>query len=497
MSATEFVPQADPFRMMKLAEKAAIMEALQYTRAEKNLYDFLRAAWPLLEPGRVFVDNWHLRAMADALQAVFEGRITRLIINVPYRTSKSTLISVVFPVWCWVNDPTRRFLTGSHTQTLSTRDALRSRRLMKSEWFQKRWGELFKFNSDQDVKTRYENDQTGYRIAFSMTGGVTGEGGDIIILDDPNNADAMFSQADRDHVNDFFDQQLSTRLNDPAKSAIIVVMQRFHVSDLCGHLLERDGWAHMRLPMGFEPSDPSSIPEIGFEDPRRDEGELLWPARFPQEWVDEQHRTLGVFGIAAQLQQRPNPLEGGMVNLNWFRRYRVLPSIDQWVEVVQAWDTAQKGNELVHAPWVGMTWLRTDVGFFLVRVLRRWMPYPDGKRAVRSEYMWAAQHLSAPNAVVIEEKSTGASLLQELRNDTDLPVLPFEPEKDKITRLGTESPAIEAGNVWLPEDADWLMDFEKEIAAFPNGDTMDQGDVLSMSLKYFRDGGNAPRIRRL
>ena len=483
--------------MQALCAMAA--ETLLQKRSERSLHSFLKMVWPVLEPGRSFTDNWHIHAMCAALEAVAEGRIRRLILSVPYRTSKSTLVGVVFPVWCWLRHPATRFLTGSHSQTLAVRDALRARRLLESPLLTTPWGDRLALAPDQYAKGRFENANTGYRIAFGVNSGVTGEGGDIIILDDPNTAEAMFSEAARAHTNEFYDQQLSTRLNDPEKSAVVIVQQRFHPEDLSGHLLEKGGWVNMRLPMMFEPSDPCVIPEIGFRDPRTQEGELMWPARFPQAWVEEQKRTLGTYGVAAQLQQRPAPAGGGLIRLDWFRRYKALPSRDQWLEVVQAWDTASKASELTNAPWVGGTWVRTETGYYLVRITRRWMTYPEGRRAVTSEYEWCSAHLAPPHAVLIEDKSTGSSLLQELGDQTSMPLLAVLPEKDKVTRLGIESPAIEAGNVWLPESAEWLSDFEREIANFPNASTADQGDCLSMSLKHFREGGASagPRLRSL
>jgi predicted phage terminase large subunit-like protein len=496
-------------------------EDLSYDLCEQHLHHFVKAAWHLVEPGVQFKDNWHIRVICRLLEQVIEGSIKRLLINIPYRTSKSTIVSVLWPVWAWIKKPSHRFLTGSHGAQLATRDALRSRRLIESPWFQARWSSKFAMTTDQNTKTRYENDKTGYRIAFGMTAGVTGEGGDTILIDDPHSAKtAMFSKVEREHALEVYDQELSTRLNDPDKSSIVIVMQRLHESDLCGHLLKKGGWVHLRIPMRFEPSEPCVIPELvdaegnpwrdpegathpdltpssPWRDPRSDENQLMWPKRFNDAWFKEQERNLGSFGVAAQLQQRPAPLEGGMINLTWFRRFGAAPAMSRVLEVVQFWDTASKAKELINAPWVCGTWLRTEEGFYLVRVLREWMTYPQGKRAVVSEYEWAREQFAAPHALVIEDKSTGSSLLQELREDTTLPLLPFEPDADKVTRLGVESPAIEAGNVWLPEQAAWINDYEREMINFPNSDTMDQADMTSMALRYFREGANIPRIREL
>ncbi|MCL6583050.1 MAG: phage terminase large subunit [bacterium] len=458
---------------------AAEQEA--YDRAQGSLRAFIEAAWPVIEPGRKFIGNWHIDSICRHLEAVTRGEITRLVINVPYRTSKSTIVSVMWPVWVWLQDPTKRFLTGSHKDALATRDCLKSRRIMMSSWFQTGWGDRFRFTSDQNQKTRYENNRTGCRVAFGMTSGVTGEGGDILIIDDPHNTkQAMFSNVERQNALDTFDQELFTRLNDPKRSAIVIIMQRLHEDDLTGHVLREGGWEHLCFPMEFEP-ERRCITCLGVQDPRTQEGELLWPERFDREWLAEQKRMLGTFGTAGQLQQNPVPSKGGLVHLTWFRTYQRLPSSDQWLEVVQAWDTAQKADELINCPWVCGTWVRTKTGYYLVDVFRDWLTYPEGKRMVR-----ALAEKFSPNVILIEDKSTGSSLLQDLPMECSLPLLPSSPCADKITRLAQESPAIEAGLVWLPDRAPWLADFLQEITHFPLSAIADQADMLSMSLGYFR-----------
>ena len=463
------------------AELLAMLEVEDYQRAEGSLFHFVNAAWPVVEGGRVFTPSWHHKVICAHLEAVTNGEIRRLIINVPPRSTKSTIVGVMWPAWVWANDQSRQFLSGSHNAALAIRDALKTRRLINSPWYQARWGEKVRFSGDQNQKTRYEIAGGGGRVVFGMGSGVIGEGGDFLVIDDPHpGKDGMWSQANRQAVAEAYDQELSTRLNDPHKSAVVIIMQRLHDNDLTGHVLRQGGWEHLRLPMEFEP-DHRCVTSLGVADPRTEPGELLQPERFSPQWVATQKALLGTYGTAGQFQQRPAPLEGGIIQLGWFRRYRELPSRDQWKRVVQFWDTAQKPNELLNCPWVCGTWVQTTTGgLYLKDVHRQWMDYPTGKRMVAS--LWERDK---PSAVVIEEASTGASLLQELRGG-QLPLLAFHPDKDKVTRLAVESPAIEAGNVWLPESAPWLPEFELELAGFPASATMDQADMLSMALNWFR-----------
>ncbi|RJX19018.1 MAG: terminase [Desulforudis sp.] len=473
------------------------LKALDRADAKASLKDFVRLGWPVVEPVSPLVWGWHLDVICEHLEAVSRGQIRRLIINVPPRHMKSLAVSVFWPAWEWGprERPALRWLFSSYAQSLSIRDSVKCRRLIQSAWYQERWGDAFVLTSDQNEKLRYDNDHTGVRLATSVDGATTGEGGDILVVDDPHNVKKdVFSEKRMEAVRDWWDQSMSTRLNDPQTGAVVIIMQRVHAKDLTGHILAQNlGYEHLCLPCRYEVEERSRT-SLVVKDPRTEPRELIWPERFPEDEVVRIERSLGSYGTAAQLQQRPSPLGGGLIKLKWFQRYGELPIPGLWVRVAQFWDTAQKSDELLNAPWVCGTWVETKTGLYLVDVYRRWMDYPDGKRAVVS--LAKKWH---PSAVVIEDKSTGSSLLQEIPKIERLPLVPFKPEGDKITRLAVESPAVEAGLVWLPATAGWLPEFEAEIEAFPNSATMDQADMLSMALKYFREGPGKvpPGLRRL
>lgn len=472
------------------AELLAALEAEERAACQESLYSFLLAAWPVLEPGRAFQANWHHRVICDHLEAVTRGEITRLVINIPPRCTKSTVVGVMWPVWTWLNDPSRQFLTGSHNLALAVRDSLKSRRLMESNWFQGHWPQEGRLKKDQNQKLRFELEGGGIRIAFGMGSGVTGEGGDFLLIDDPHPAkEGMWSQANRAAVKEAYDYELFNRLNHADASAIVIVMQRLHEDDLAGHVLGgAEEWAHLRLPMEYEPADACAT-ALGFEDPRQEAGELLHAARFNREWLAGAKERLGAWGAAGQLQQRPAPQGGGLVKLEWFRRYETLPDPGLWQQVIQVWDTASKADEILNCPWVCGTWVITESAIYLKDVFREWMDYPRGKRAVES----LAQR-DNPHAVVVEDASTGASLLQELGQEAMLPLVSFRPEGDKVVRLAVETPLIEAGKVLLPRAAPWLAEYERELAAFPNSATQDQADMTSMTLKFLRDRGSGPQL---
>lgn len=478
----------NPGTILRVGEGIISEYALRKRLAEQSLYHYVKEAWRIVEPMTVFQDNWHIRLICQYLEKVTRREILKTVLNEPPRTMKSLLVSVFWPTWVWIREPHVRWLFSSYDGALSIRDAVKSRRIMESSWYQERWGNKFKMTSDQNVKSRYENDKTGYRISTSVGGVGTGEGADLLIVDDAHNVKDSESGAVRLDTLSWWDQAFANRINDPARSARLIVGQRVHHEDLCGHVLskERD-WNHIVLPMEYEAGPGRDY------DPRTGEEELLWPSRFDKKYVEAEKTRLGSYGFAGQHQQRPAPREGGIVKLGWFRRYRSLP--ENKLLVIQSWDTAQKAKD-INDPWAGGTFLVTPEGYFLAHVLRRHMEYPEGKHtAIAYAEQWR------PDAILIEDKGNGTALIQEMRSKRfsedgvgngankagqSYPVIAVNPETDKIIRMSAESPAIEAGMVWLPYEADWLVDFEQEISVFPLVSHDDQVDMLSQFLRWIK-----------
>ena len=216
---------------------------------KRSLKEFTKRAWPTIEPGRDFYDNWHIDAVSEHLQAIVEGDIKRLIINIPPRHMKSISVAVVLPAWTWATQPDKKFLYASYAGSLSIRDSVKCRRLIDSKWYKEHFGDAFKLTSDQNQKQRFENNKTGQRIATSVDGALTGEGGDIIVIDDPHNVREAESSAVRESVLDWWDQAMQTRLNDPKTGAFVIIMQRVHENDLTGHILrnEYNDWGSSML----------------------------------------------------------------------------------------------------------------------------------------------------------------------------------------------------------------------------------------------------------
>jgi len=452
----------------------------------QDLASFTAKAFQTVDPGTRYRDNWHIGLVAEHLAACARGEITRLVINMPPRHLKSLCVSVAWPAWLLGHDPGKRIMAASYSRALAVKHALDCRLILGAPWYRRIFPGVA-LAADQNEKHKIQTTARGHRIATSVGGTATGEGADVLIVDDPHNPRQAMSETLREKALDWFDQTFSTRLDDKRRGVIVVVMQRLHERDLTGHLLARGGWEHLCLPAVAE---RRTVIAFGQGRVLRRAGDLLHPAREGPDEIERARRDLGAYGFAAQYQQRPAPVGGGLVKLAWFRRYRAAPA--RPLRIVQSWDTAHKAAAL-NDPSVCGTWAETEAGYYLLDVMRARLAYPDLRRAAASlAEKWGA------DAILIEDKASGQSLIQDLRAGTRLPVIAVTPEADKLTRMSTASPTIEAGRVFLPESAPWLNDYEMEMMHFPNVAHDDQVDMTSQFLRWVATRDRpAPRLRSL
>lgn len=491
-------------RQAMLRERLKLSRALE-VEAERealslSLRDYVKEAWNVLEPGREFVSNWHVDYICEYLQAISDGEFHRLCINIPFRCMKSLLVSVFWPTWTWTNDPPHQFLTLAHAEKLSVRDALKSRRLMRSDWYQQRWSHKFEFTGDQNEKSRYENNVNGHRIALGIKAGVTGEGGDTVIIDDPHDADKAQSDVERESVLDSYDHKIISRLNNQVTGNIVLIMQRLHQKDLAGHVLleEADDWEHLCIPMEYD--GPRYVSKIGLDDPRTEMGQILEPTRFPQKVVERLKRQLGTYGASGQLQQRPSPSEGGILKKTWWRKW---PTGKPWPKcdyVIQSYDTAFSGDDFkTNSRSARTTWgvffdeivgnaERENVdrvmgeggihgeayGILLLEAWADHVEYP----ALRKEGLKAYREWK-PDAVLIEKKASGQSLIQDMRK-AGIPVITYQPDRDKVTRAYSVQAMLESGLIFHP-DRKWAEDVIEECGMFPNGEFADFVDTCTQA----------------
>tara|TARA_R100000781_G_C4080990_1_gene127691 strand:+ start:594 stop:1871 length:1278 start_codon:yes stop_codon:yes gene_type:complete len=400
---------------------------------------------------------------------------------------KSISVSVALPAWTWTFDPSRKFLFSSYALMLSIRDSVKCRRLIDSQWYKTHFGDSFSLTTDQNQKQRFENNKTGQRIATSVDGALTGEGGDIIVVDDPHNVREAESGTVREGVLDWWDQAMQTRLNDPKNGAFIIIMQRVHENDLTGHILanEYNDWDHLCLPARYEANHPTPVKStLGFIDPRKKEDELLWSERIDEKTLNNLEKSLGSYGASGQLQQRPMPKGGGILKAEWWTAWdnEKLPDIDY---VIQSYDTAfsvkEKSSYSARTTWG----VFKQNGLYNAIVIDMWydrVSYPDLRKIAQQAY-----EDYEPDAVLIEKKASGQSLLQDLRM-AGVPVLEYNPDRDKEARAHASSALLEDGRIFYPSNRKWAKNLIDICATFPTGENDDIVDTCTQAWLRLRKG---------
>ncbi|MDB4726003.1 hypothetical protein OAF54_01110 [bacterium] len=476
------------------ADELTLAEIEFYNRKDDagRLHEYAKQAWPIIEP-RPFVDGKHIRHVCEHLEACQAREITRLIINIPVRMSKSLIVGSIFPSWVWSKEAEEQFLTGSHAAGLATRDCIRSRAIMQSDWYQRNWGHQWAFTGDQNQKTRFKNDKNGHRLAFGFGTSIIGEGGTYILIDDPHNPNGM-SDVQRQSDLDYFDYTLSTRLNNPEDCIIIVIMQRLHEQDLTGHLLEKGGWEHLCLPMEYD--NRVCVTSLGNIEWRKEEGELLCPERMSATGVEELKKNLGPWGAASQLQQKPTPKGGGLWKSAWIQEYETLPSKSHWRKVYQVWDTAAS-EATGAAEWAGGTFIRMDnEDLYLVDVFHKKMENWEGKLKI-GDYCRGMKAKEFPvNETWIERHSTGEGIISDFNSRDprarepfkDCSLLGFRQVKDKAVRYEQCQGFLAAKQLWVPAGADWLFDFYKQVEGIPHIKPQDITDMVASGIDVAKSG---------
>lgn len=524
-------------------EPVELLKEIDRCEYEEDFYKFFKAGWRYIDPS-LFADGVPLECVADHLQAVARGEIKRLIVNIPPRMSKSSLCSVSFPAWVWAqrresptSGPGTQFLHASYSQSLSLRDSVKCRRLIESPWYKQLWGDRFVLTSDQNTKTRFDNSRTGSRLCTSVGSTLTGEGGNIIIVDDPNAAQEAFSEATISTTIEWWDTALSTRLNDARNGAFVVIQQRLAEDDLTGHILSKSvgEWQHVMLPMRYEP-ERSFHTSIGWEDWRSEPGELLWPERFGEDEVVQLERTLGPYGAAGQLQQRPSVKGGGIIKRDWWQLWEQdqFPSMSYIVASLDtAYTTKQENDFSAMTIWGVFTDMPDTMAnnfasanhhgeksgsSSLVNYKTAAARFDEAAQiklrssliesAPKVVMLWAWQERMELHELVekvasscsrfrvdtllIESKAAGISVAQELRrlySNEDFGVQLLDPgSQDKVSRLYSVQHLFSDGIIYAP-DRRWADEVITQIEMFPKAKNDDLVDTVSQAMRYLRTTG--------
>ena len=468
-----------PMRMPMLLDLEAEMARRSF------LFFFEHFAWPVLQPATPFKNNWHISAIADHLTAIKLGQIQKLLINMPFRHLKSSLVSHAFPAWDWIDNPSRQFLTSSYSKDISTRDAVDTRRIIESADYQAAFGHRFKMTGDQNVKSRYENDKRGMRTVTSTDGAGTGFGGDIRIVDDPVSAKEADSPLALAASVEWWRGTMATRANDPSTGAAIVVHQRLNAGDLTGYLLENEeNWEHLVLPFRYDPKFIPKKSSIGFQDPREVEGELIHPERIPEKVAQDLEKTLGTYHKNAQLQQNPEPRGGVIFARSKWQFYKVLPELD---EVIMSVDCSFK--DMVDNDYTAIqVWGIKGANKYLLKRVREHLGFQATVQTVRS----IRAQFPDMVAVLIEEKANGAAVISTLSDEVS-GIIAINPEGGKVARAYAAQPDQEAGNIFLPDpsiDPD-IETFLSELSAFPTVQHDDETDAFTQAISWIRTRGKS------
>lgn len=461
--------------------------------------EFIKEAWHIIEPDTKFVDGWHIGAIAEFLEAITKGEIQNGIINIPPRCMKSTLASVLWQPWVWTFDPSSRWIFGSYDMALSTRDTTKARRIIRSDWYQQRWGGVFGLEKDQNLKSRFENTRTGLRLATAVEGHGTGEGGKYVVADDPHKAQDAFSKAALDSAHTWWTGTMATRSDDPNQHRRLIIMQRLAEDDLTGRMLATGLYLHLCLPLEFEQKIFDQLPASPrIPHPKPEEGEILWPDRFSKEAVRDLEKQLGPFNFSAQCKQLPTPVGGSIIHRDWVKRWVAPADVRTPRQIIAHLGLVEiqihvdgrfiedplKGSFVVIAVWGRDKSNRA----YLVDLFRERVGYVETKSNLkRMIETWPGVRKK-----YVEAKASGHSIVNDLKSKFPGMLLYDPGTASKVERLEAVSPYFASGNVFIPEEnfAPWVPIAYHEIVTFPRSATNDVVDTTSQAVNCLLSGAN-------
>ncbi len=446
----------------------------------RDFTSFIERSFYELNPQAPLLLSPHIEVIATRLEACRQGRIRRLIINLPPRHLKSHCASVAFPAWYLGHNPAGHVICASYGQDLADKLARDCRNIMMSGWYQ----QLFPTRLAERLAVHdYTTMDLGTRMATSVGGVLTGRGADLIIIDDALKPDEALSESRRKAVNEWYDNTLLSRLNDKAQGCIIIIMQRLHQEDLVGHVLEQEPWEVLSFPAIAEQDETFAIESpLGRRLFQRKEGDVLHPERETLQTLAGIREKMGEYNFSSQYQQNPIPLGGAMVKTDWLRYYERGELPERFDIKVQSWDTANKSTELSDYS-VCTTWGRAHGQLYLLHVFRQRLNYPDLKRKVTE-----LARLHNANRILIEDKASGTQLIQDLQAERVSGITAYQPlpGNDKIIRLHAQTAWFENGLVFLPRSATWLADYVTELTGFPGTKYDDQVDSTTQALDHLK-----------
>ena len=475
-----------------LATLSMLLDDLVLRQSNEDFISFVRAVAPTL------ISDWkmgrHIKVLVDKLQGVKEGRIKRLMVFLPPRSSKSVICSKIFPAWYIGNNPQHEILTISHSDQLASDFGRSVRDIVNTEQFQNVFPGVA-LRSDVRAAGKWKTNLNGTYYAAGVRSQIAGRGAHIAILDDAMSEEDSFSEAGRRYIKEWYPAGLRTRIM-PGGS-IVIINTRYHHDDLCGWLLKQEEimdmestypWDVVKIPawVDEESSDLLDLPV----------GTSYFPEWKPDEVlrVDEEEivASNGSRYWESLYMQNPTPEEGGIIKKRWLQKWdhSEPPSCDF---IIQTYDTAFSTRTTADFSVI-QTWGIFDMpeedyegrelwgsNLILLGNTRGKFEYPDLRKISQELY-----NEYKPDVCIIEKKASGQSLIQDLRR-SGLPVMEYNPDKDKVSRVYAASPMLESGRVWLPDGKRWSDELIEELITFPNGRNDDQVDALVMAVHYMKE----------
>lgn len=454
------------------SELAEYENSVKRERAQVDFASFVKEMWP------GFIDGRHHKVMGKKFQEIAEGKVKRLIINMPPRHTKSEFASFLLPAWFLGKFPQKKIIQTSNTAELAVGFGRKVRNLVDSEQYAKIFPNV-NLRSDSKAAGRWATNVGGEYFAIGVGGTVTGKGADLLIIDDPHSeqeaALAATSPEVFDKVYEWYTSGPRQRLQ-PGGS-IIVVMTRWSKKDLTGKILQsmidKDG-EHWEV-ISF----PAILPS----------GNPLWPEFWSLPELEALRLELPAGKWNAQYQQEPTSEEGAIIKREWWKLWE--PEKPPRCEfIIQSWDTAFTKSERADYS-ACTTWgvfykdeNANDPNVILLDAFKKRMEFPELKEKAFNYYKeWE------PDAFIVEAKASGAPLIFELRA-MGIPVQEFTPSRgnDKMVRINSVSDLFASGKVWAPATR-WADELIEEMAAFPNSDHDDLVDSSTQALIRFRKGG--------
>lgn len=538
MQSSQSTSDLNDLLIQALATDPAMLLEARRSLYLRDFESFMKRAWKEIEPGTELKMNWHLQYMVEEVLSMFPNEVKhlypnadwdnlwkrqladgtkinktyRMAINVPPRTMKTVLLSIILPAWLLLHNNTLKIATVSYAADLSIDINSKRRTLINSDWYQEHFGDIVRADKGENRQDSIVLESKGEMYATSVGGVFTGKGANLIILDDPQKPGEMGTKGGRDKAVEFFEKTLPTRFNDPATGVLLLIQQRLHKNDLTGYIEEKLGDSYRYVVVPAEYKDGGQYYDFPLTGKRviTEDGSLMWPERLPMDYLDGLKKQMGVYNYAAQLLQKPTSEGGAHVEREWFEKVAYTlaphqlmkqfkdkdPDMYARLRIIHSWDMNYTSDKKQEQDFIGLVVLAHDdetETSYLLEARQIKAIFSQTLLAVANKY---EQYLNLYGedgkkpTILIENKANGGPIIEILKNKI-AGVIPFDPgTQNKVARLQSMTGVMASGNVRIPDTSvasnlDWsLPKFMNQLMEFPIVDHDDMVDAFTQALIY-------------